>query len=141
MSKKTNHIRNEYTCCIEMNQNGKYCVRVRVHFVRHDWVLATYFLAGSFDRAIGKLEQALQFLQRSEDRLWFWGVERSDDPMFAEEMLREVGLRLDRRTEFPRRTERLAVAPEEPIPAFLIAPMRRALAESVDSTRAMAAGA
>ena len=136
-----NHARNEYSCSVEMNQNGKYCVRIRVNFVRHNWVLPTYFLASTFDRAIRKLEQALQFLQRSEDRLWFWGVERSDDPMFSEEMLREAGLRLDRRTEFPRRSERVLVAPEEPIPAFLIAPMRRGLAESVDSVRAVAAGA
>src|SRR5262249_44582123 len=138
MTKKAIHLRNEYRCCLELNQNGKYCVRVRVNFSRHRWTLPIYFLASTFDAAISKLEQALQFLQRSEDRLWFWGVDRSDDPMLSEEMLREGGLRLDRRGEFPRRTERVAVAPEQPVPAFLIAPMRRGLAESVDSSRAAA---
>jgi hypothetical protein len=140
MAKKTNEIRNEYSCCIEMNQNGKYCVRIRVQFKRHDWVLPVYFLASTFDRSIRKLEQMLQFLQRNEDRLWFWGVDRSDDPNFSGEMLREAGLRIDRRGEFPRRNESVAVAPEQPVPAFLLAPMRRGLAEAVVSTRAAAAG-
>ena len=138
MSKKMNEHRNEYRCCIEMNQNGKYCVRIRVQFTRHEWVLPVYFLASSFDRSIGKLEKVLQFLQRSEDRLWFWGVNRSDDPLLSEEMLREAGLRLDRRGEFPRRSASVAVAPEQPVPAFLLAPMRRGLAEAVESARVTA---
>jgi hypothetical protein len=131
MAKKISNLRNEYRCCIEMNQNGKYCVRIRVQFTRHEWLLPVYFMASTFDRSIRKLEQVLQFLQRSEDRLWFWGVNRSDDPMFSEEMLREAGLRLDRRGEFPRRTESVIVPPEQPVPAFLLAPMRRGLAELV----------
>lgn len=139
MAKKPSSLRNEYRCCIELNQNGKYCVRVRVEFERHEWVLPIYFLASSFDRSIRKLEQVLQFLQRSEDRLWFWGVSRSDDPMLSEEMLQEIGLRLDRRTEFPRRTESVIVAPEQPVPAFMLGPMRRGLAELVGSARAGAA--
>jgi len=60
-------------------------------------------------------------------------VSRSDDPTALEEMLSEAGLRLDRRGEFPRRNESVAVAPEQPVPAFLLAPMRRGLAESVDA--------
>jgi len=140
MPKKMIHTRNEYRCSIETNQNGKYCVRIRVRFTRHQWVLPVYFLASTFDRSIGKLEQMLQFLQRNEDRLWFWGVDRSDDPKLSEEMLREAGLRIDRRAEFPRHAQNVAVAPEEPVPAFLLAPMRRGLAESVDSTRAATAG-
>jgi hypothetical protein len=139
MAKKPSSLRNEYHCCIELNQNGKYCVRVRVEFERHEWVLPIYFLASSFDRSIRKLEQVLQFLQRSEDRLWFWGVNRSDDPMLSEEMLQEIGLRLDRRAEFPRRTESVIVPPEQPVPAFMLGPMRRGLAELVGSSRAGAA--
>jgi len=140
MAKKTaTTLRNEYRCCMELNQNNKYCVRVRVQFSRHRWALPVYFLASTFDAAVSKLEQALQFLQRSEDRLWFWGVDRSDDPMLSEEMLRDGGLRLDRRGEFPRHSERVAVAPEQSVPAFLIAPMRRGLAESMSSGRAAAA--
>lgn len=132
--------RNEYRCCVEVNQNGKVCVRIRVRFSRHGWVLPVYFLASTFPRAGRKLEQALQFLQRNEDRLWFWGVDRSNDPNVSDEMLREAGLRLDRRSEFPRHTERLAVAPEKPVPAPLLAPVRRALAASLGPGQMNAAG-
>jgi len=132
MSKKASPRYNEYRCCVETNQNGKYCVRIRARFKRHDWVLPVYFMASSFKRAIRKLEHTVQFLQQNEDRLWFWGVDRSDDPNVSEEMLREVGLHLDRRTEFPRRTERLSVAPEQRVPPFLLKPVSRRLAESVE---------
>lgn len=132
--RKSNH-RNEYRCCIEMNQNDKYCVRIHANFTRRGWVLPVYFLASTFNRALRKLEEALQFLQKEEDRLWFWGVDRSDDPNVSAEMLRESGLNLDRRAEFPRRTERVVVAPEERVPGFVLAPMRRNLAESVQSAR------
>jgi hypothetical protein len=50
-------------------------------------------------------------------------------------------MRLDHRTEFPRKAASLAVAPERTVPAFVLGPVRRGLAESVDMTaRAMAAG-
>jgi len=132
--------RNEYRCAVEINQNGKYCVRIRATFVRHSWVLSVYFLASSFDRAMNKLEQSLQFLQRQEDRLWFWGVDRSDDPNLSGEMLREAGLRLDRRAEFPRRSASVSLPPERPVPAFLLAPVRRGLAATLENSRAAAAG-
>lgn len=128
--KKASRRQNEYRCCLETNQNGKYCVRIHARFKRHDWELPVYFLASTLRRAIHKLEQSVQFLQQHEDRLWFWGVDRSDDPNVSAEMLLDAGLRLDRRQEFPRRTEKLAVAPEERIPAFLLNPVRRRLVES-----------
>jgi hypothetical protein len=132
MAKKAASVRqNEYRCCIETNQSDKYCVRVRVRFKRHDWVLRVYFLASTVDRAIRKMEQSVQFLQRNEDRLWFWGIDRSDDPNVSSEMLREAGLHLDRRTEFPRRTELLTVASEQRVPAILLEPVGRRLADSV----------
>src|ERR1700675_3335641 len=112
MTKRASDRHNEYRCCVEINQNGKYSLRVRARFVRHDWELPVYFLASTFDRAIRRLEQVLQFLQREEDRLWFWGVDRSDDPNVAADMLRESGLHLDRRGDFPRRAERLALSHE-----------------------------
>ncbi len=140
MPGKVGSQRNEYRCAMEMNQNGKYCVRVRARFARHSWVLSVYFLASSFDRAMKKLEQSLQFFQRQEDRLWFWGVDRSDDPNLSGEMLRETGLHLDRRAEFPRKAASLSVPPDRPVPAFLLAPVRRGLADSVETTRAVAAG-
>jgi hypothetical protein len=125
--------RNKYRCCIELNQNYKYCVRIRVRFTRHAWVLPVYFLASTFDRALQKLEQTLLFLQRQEERLWFWGVDRSDDPNVSAEMLREAGLGLDRRMDFPRDTESVAVVPEQPLPALLLAPTRRSFGESARS--------
>ena len=140
MSQRSGTQRNQYRCSIEVNQNGKYCVRVRASFARHKWVLPVYFLASSFNRAMKKLEETLQFLQRHEDRLWFWGVERSDDPNFAAELLSEGGLKWDRRAEFPRRSASVAVPPERPVPAFVFAPVRRGLAEAVESPRSIAAG-
>lgn len=139
MAHKTPLKRNEYLCAIEMNQSGKYCQRLRVNFGRQDWMLSVYFLASSFDRAMKKLEESVQYLQRNEERLWFWAVDRSDDPNLAGEMLREAGLRLDHRAEFPRRLASMAVSPNRPVPAFQIAPLRRGLAESVSTLRAAAA--
>jgi hypothetical protein len=139
MQGKMNH-RNEYQCTIEVNQNGKYCVRIRASFARKAWVLPVYFLASTFDRAMRKLEQVLQFLQQKEERLWFWGVEYSDDPNFSGELVREAGLRLDRRAEFPRRSANVTLSPEKPVPAVLLAPVRRGLAHSIDSSRMDAAG-
>ncbi len=127
--------RNEYQCAIEVNQNGKYCVRVRASYGRTGWVLPLFFMASSFDRAIKKLEQSLQHLQRREESLWFWGAHRSDDPNLASELLAEVGLRLDRRREYPRKSARVIVDPERAVPAFHIAPMRRALAEHMAPAR------
>lgn len=141
MIKKPSGRHNEYRCCVELNQNGKYSVRIRVHFARHNWELPVYFLASTFDRAVRRLEEALQFLQREEDRLWFWGVDRSDDPNVSSDMLRESGLNLDRRADFPRKAERLALPPEQTVSAFLMAPLRRGLADSVSTGRPAAAAA
>lgn len=127
--------RNEYQCTIEVNQNGKYCVRVRATFTRKSWTLPVYFLASTFEHSMTKLEQALQFLQHQEERLWFWGVERSDDPNFAEELVQEAGVRLDRRVEFPRRSAKVILSPEKRVPAVLLAPVRRGLALSIDTAR------
>ncbi len=66
-------------------------------------------------------------------------MERSDDPKLAGEMLKELGLEIDRRNEFPRKAAAVAVPPERPVPAFMLAPVRRVLAESVVSPRAAAA--
>jgi hypothetical protein len=139
MSNKQNGSGNEYRCAIEKNQNGKYTVRVRAAFGRRSWVLPVYFLASTFDTAMKRLEEALQLLQRNEERLWFFGRERSDDPNFAEDLLVDIGLRLDRRTEFPRKTAGVGVPREKPVPAVLLAPVRRALAEAVETARAASA--
>jgi len=140
MPTRTTSSRNEYRCSIERNQSGKYCVRLRAYYPRHAWTLNVYFLASSFDRAMKRLEEALDFLQRQEDKLWFWGVERAEDMGFSAEFLRQAGMRLDRRNEFPKRATSVTLAPEREVPASVLGPMRRGLAESVDSVRAAAAG-
>jgi hypothetical protein len=140
MPARTSAVRNDYRCSMERNQGGKYCVRVRVYYPRHAWSLGVFFLASSFDRAMKKLEESLDFLQRNEEKLWFWGVDRAEDMGFSAEFLREAGLKLDRRVEFPRKTSSLTLAPEREVPAFVLGPVRRGLAESVEVARAAASG-
>jgi hypothetical protein len=125
---------------MERNQSGKYCVRIRAYYPRHAWTLGVYYLASSFDRSMKKLEESLGFLQRHEEKLWFWGVDRAEDMGFSAEFLREAGLRLDRRGEFPRKAANLSLRPEREVPAFVLGPVRRGLAESVEAPRSLAAG-
>jgi hypothetical protein len=141
---------NEYRCAIERNQNGKYNVRVRAVFApgvrdsenggsdrngHSGWMLPVYFLASSFNAAMKKLEESLQLLQKNEARLRFWGIERTDDPNLAGDLLQEFGLWLDRRREFPRKVAELGVPRERPVPASMLAPVRRILADSVAQER------
>jgi hypothetical protein len=135
-----NHIRNEYRCSIELNQTGKYCVRIKVQYPRHAWNLGVFFLASSFDRSMKKLEESLRFLQRNEEKLWFWGVDRSEDIAFSAEFLKDAGLTLDRRVEFPRKASSISLEPERDVPAFVLGPVRRGLAESVEYGRLRLAG-
>ena len=138
---------NEYACAIERNQNGKYNVRVRARFgpgrrgaedvqrSQGPWTLGVYFLASSFNGAMKKLEESLQHLQKNEARLRFWGVERTDDPKMAGDLLHEFGLKLDRRKDFPRRAAELGMPHERPVPASMLAPLRRILADSIAPER------
>jgi hypothetical protein len=141
---------NEYVCAIERNQNGKYNVRVRATFGppakgsngdgaesagQGSWTLPVYFLASSFNGAMKKLEEALQMLQKNEEKLRFWGVERTDDPKLTGDLLRESGLRLDRRKDFPRKVAELGVPRERAVPASMLAPLRRVLADSIAPER------
>ena len=140
MASRSHSPRNDYRCSIERNQAGKYCVRVQVHYPRHAWKLGVYFLAGSFDRAMKKLEEALDFLQKNEEKLWFWGVDRAEDMGFSAEFLKEAGLKLDQRNEFPRKSTSISLAPEKEVPAFVLGPVRRGLAELVEAPRVALAG-
>jgi hypothetical protein len=140
MAGRASVARNDYRCSIEKNQNGKYCVRMRVQYPRHGWSLSIFFLASSFDRAMKKLEESLHFLQRNEEKLWFWGVDRAEDMGLSAEFLREAGLHLDRRGEFPRKAAALSLEPERDAPASVLGFMRRGLAESVESGRVQLAG-
>ena len=139
---------NGYVCALERNQNGKYSIRVRANFASsgngsrrvaessaRSWTLPVYFLASSFPAAMKKLEESLQFLQKNEERLRFWGVERTDDPNLAGELLQEVGLRLDRRRDFPRKAAELSVPRHRPVSASMLAPVRRVLADSLAQER------
>src|SRR5580698_3362098 len=135
MSTKNGASGNLYHCAMEKNQNGKYNIRIRVQFERGGWYLSVYFLASSFTAGMKKLEESLQLLQKSEERLRFWGVERTDDPNLAGDLLQESGLWLDRRREFPRKVAEMNVASERPVPASLLAPVRRVLADSVSQER------
>jgi len=150
MPAKTAAHSNEYLCAIERNQNGKYNVRVRAVFApgsrdsgnsressgpRSGWMLPVYFLASTFNAAMKKLEESLQLLQKNEARLRFWGVERTDDPNLTGDLLKEFGLGLDRRREFPRKAAELDVPRERPVPASMLAPVRRVLADSVAQER------
>ena len=137
MPGRVSAVRNDYRCSIERNQAGKYCVRIRVRYPRHAWLLGVFFLASSFDRAMKKLEESLDFLQRNEEKLWFWGVDRAEDMGFSAEFLRQAGMQLDRRLEFPRKAANLALAPERTVPAFVLGPVRRGLAESMQGPRAI----
>src|SRR5271155_1497440 len=128
-------VRNEYRCSMERNQTGKYCVRIQANYPRHAWQLGVFFLASSFDRAMKKLEECLDFLQRHEEKLWFWGVDRAEDMGFSAEFLKEAGLHLDRREEFPRKAANISVEPERDVPAFVLGPIRRGLAEAVEFVR------
>jgi hypothetical protein len=140
ITSRSTTVRNNYRCSMEKNQSGKYCVRIQVRYPRHAWSLEVFFLASSFNRAMTKLEESLDFLQRNEEKLWFWGVDRAEDMGFSAEFLREAGLRLDRRLEFPRKAANLVLAPERSVPAFVLGPVRRGLAESMEAPRPVFSG-
>ena len=126
----------DYWCAIERNQNGKNNVRIRAVFGgQGEWTIALYFLASSFNAAMKKLEESLQLLQKNEERLRFWSIERSDDPNVAGDLLQESGLWLDRRREFPRKMAELSVARGRAVPASVLASLRRTLADSVADER------
>src|SRR5260370_7418291 len=101
-ARTTTTVRNGYRCSIERNQSGKYCVRIQVRYPRHAWTLGVFFLAASFDRAMKKLEEALDFLQRHEEKLWFWGVDRAATMGFSAEFLRQPALLLYHPPQFPQ---------------------------------------
>jgi len=139
MPARASVVRNDYRCSIERNQSGKYCVRIKVRYPRHAWNLNVFFLASSFNRAMKKLEESLDFLQRQEEKLWFWGVDRAVDMGFSAEFLRQAGLMMDRRIEFPRKAASLTLPPERAVPAFALGPVRRGLAESMEAPRTTSA--
>lgn len=128
---------NQYFCSLEKNQAGKFCVRIRARFARQNWTLSVYFVAVSFGQAMKKLEQSLRFLQGNEERLWFWGMDRSDDPNLAADLLGSEGLRMDRRAEFPTQAVAVSLAPDRPLASGLLTPVRRDFSLSHQALRAV----
>src|SRR5215831_15475580 len=140
MPRNNSSAANSYFCAVEKNQNGKYNVRVRASFssggsASNSWSIQVYFLASSFNGAMKKLEESLQILQKNEEKLRFWGVERTDDPNFAGDLLREFGLWLDRRRDFPRKVAEFVIPSGRQVPASQLAQIRRTLADSVGQER------
>jgi len=135
-TRRPNSQSNQYRCSIERNQAGKQSGRIRAHFARQDWDINVFFVASSLPRAVQKLEESLRFLQMNEERLWFWDVDRSDDPNFAAELLAEAGLKLDQRAEFPRRSALIAIAPDRNLLADTLALVRQEFGKLNDRVRA-----
>jgi hypothetical protein len=65
-------------------------------------------------------------------RIKHWGGFPSESIRYC---LKEAGLKLDRRQEFPQKAASLSVAPEREVPAFALGPMRRGLAEAMEAPR------
>lgn len=124
--------RNTYRCAVEITQTGKYCVRIQATFSRSRWNLPVYFLASSTALALRRLREAIEALQRAEERLRFWAVERSDDPQLLDDMLAEFGLGLDQRNEFPATAVRIQLAPDAALPAARLADLKRRLSTRLE---------
>jgi hypothetical protein len=133
---KTSGARNEYRCSLERNEAGKQTVRIRASFARQKWNLSVYFLATSRPQALRKLERVLRFLQLNEERLWFWGADRRDDPDFSADLLNDVGLKMDRRDEFPERFSVISLAADRPVAADQLDLVRRNLSQTRGTVRA-----
>jgi hypothetical protein len=132
---RNSHSGNSYLCAIEKNQSGKYDVRIRAVFGRDGWTLPVYFLASSFNVAMKRLEESLQLLQKNEERLRFWGLERTDDPNLAGDLLKELGLSLDRRKDLPRKVAEVEIGRERAVSSSVLASVRRVLADSLAQAR------
>jgi hypothetical protein len=132
---KTRGARNEYRWGLERNEAGKQTVRIRARFARQSWGLSVYFLAPSRQHAARKLERVLRFLQLNEERLWFWGADRRDDPDFSPELLNDIGLKIDRRTELPERFSVITLGPDHPLGSDQVSLIRRNLTQSKEVLR------
>jgi len=137
LRKRATETHNEYRCSLERTEAGKQSVRIRAHFARKDWDLNVFFVAPNREQALRKLSRTLRFLQQNEERLWFWGADRGDDLDSAVGLLSDMGLKLDRRTEFPQRHAIVTQAPDQPMVAAHLAHARRGLAQTREPMRAV----
>lgn len=119
---------NTYRVSTDLNQAGKYEVRVEARYPASGWALRVYFQAGTAERVIARLLSALRYLQRHEEELWMWGSNASDRSLHFEELLAEAGLSLDRRREFPRAAVVLSVRSGANFRPLQVAELKRKLA-------------
>ena len=107
-----------------------------------DLLLETRLAADSVKRlALAGGLAATLFLTTTNDADSRWSASAgaeyvaADDPNLAGDLLQEFDLWLDRRREFPRKVAELGVPRERPVPASMLAPVRRILADSVAQER------
>lgn len=121
--------RNTYRISVEPNQAGKHEARLEARFGESAWTLRVYFLASTPERLLARLQTALRYLQRQEEELWMWGSNPSDRSLLFKELLREAGLELDRRRDFPRSAVVVAARPGEAFRPLQLAELKRKLSE------------
>lgn len=119
--------RNTYRISVEPNQAGKHEVRLEARFGESAWSLRVYFLSSTPERLLARLQNVLRYLQRHEEELWMWGSNASDRSLLFDELLREAGLELDRRKDFPRSAVVLAARPGEAFRPLQLAELKRKL--------------
>ena len=110
MPRKSNH-RNEYRCCIEMNQNGKYCVRIRAQFHGANGCFPSIFWRRRSIAPSASWSRRSNSCSGTRTACGSGAWTAATTPTYPRRCCAKSGLRLDRRAEFPRRTERLVVAP------------------------------
>lgn len=93
--------RNRYRTSAEVNQAGKYEVRLEARYARRG-VLRVFFLASTPARVLSHLQNVLRFLQQREEELWLWGSSGGERNLRFEQLLREANLQADHRAELPR---------------------------------------
>lgn len=119
--------RNTYRISVEPNQAGKHEARLEARFGESAWSLRVYFLSGTPERLLARLQNVLRYIQRHEEELWMWGSNASDRSLLFDELLREAGLELDRRKDFPRSAVVLSGRPGEAFRPLQLAELRRKL--------------
>ena len=130
--------RNTYRCNVERNYNQRYEVRLEAHYARSDWTLRVFFLANTPERVLARVQAALRFLQREEEKLCLWGADPADRELLFEELLASAfpnggGPRLDRRRDFPCTVPSIIVPAGKPLTPLLLAEFKRKLAPRLEA--------
>jgi len=104
-------VRNDYAAA-STNQSGNTDVRIQVHY-RGTLGPGHFFLASSFDRAIEKLEEALDYSSAGRE-VWFWGVDRAKT-WFLGGISERSRVAVGRRMNSPEGTS-VSLTPEREVP-------------------------